>query len=260
MTAAWSVNRMAARAVAVHGGSDAAELLAMLGLVDESGRLLPDDTAVYAMNDLIKGPGARDPNSESPRVAAESGRRPAGMTTPAGLATLTPISEQPVSKPRKQRERKPPKPPRQLAKCGTYSGYSKHRRLKEQACEECHVAAQQYRRDYMARYRTDGREPPRKRRSVCGTTGGWSRHKRLHEKACRACLDAKNAYWRVRNANRRAAAVAAGAPLRQVHPECGTADGFVKHRRLKTAFCDPCRDAYELANPTVDCYPMEKSA
>lgn len=218
------------------------ELLEIVGLIDESRELLPDDTKVYELGD--PGPSSpRDSNPIGPLSFADHGRRPANMTTPVGLATLTPISEQPVPKPRKVRERKPPKPPK-VAKCGTYSGYSKHRRMKTEPCNECILAAQQYRRDYMSRYRTDGREPPRKRRSVCGTTGGWSRHKRLKEKACRACLDAKNAYWRVRNANRRTAAVAAGVPLRQVHPECGTADGYVKHRRLKTAFCDPCRDAY----------------
>lgn len=238
----WSVNRMAARAVMRRPESERARLFSQLGLLDADGRLLPDDTATYALGD--PGPSsAKDSNPIGPKAFAEHGRKPAGMTTPAGLATLTPISEQPVSKPKKQRERKQPKP-RKVSQCGTYGGYSKHRREKTPACDECMTAAQQYRRDYMARYRTDGREPPRKRRSVCGTTGGWSRHKRLKEKACRACLDAKNAYWRVRNANRRAAAVAAGVPLRQVHPECGTVDGFVKHRRLKTAYCDPCRDAY----------------
>lgn len=239
----WSVNRRAAASIARHASShaEARELLAMVGVVDSEGRLLPDDNRTYELGD--PGPSqAKDADPVGPRAFAEHGRRPVGMTTPLGLATLQPIEQQPKPKPKKERQSRPSKP-RQIAVCGTYGGYSKHRRLKEEACDSCKTAAQEYRQKYMSKYRADGRERVARKKAVCGTTGGWSRHKRLGEKSCRACLDAKNAYWRVKKAANRLAAGKPPSQPRELNALCGTRSGYEKHRRLHTAICGPCREA-----------------
>lgn len=199
-TAEWSVNRLAAAAVVRHSSSvgKARELLAMVGLVDESRTLLPDDTKTYALGD--PGPSqVKDADPVSPRAMAEHGRRPAGMTTPAGLATLQPVLEQPAPKKRRQPSQRPSKPARPPAPCGTLAGYMRHQRAK-------------------------------------------SRHGRDGEKPCRACKDAKNAYYRARDAERRATGERVPRPYNK-DAKCGTRGGYEKHRRLHTAICDACRAA-----------------
>lgn len=98
----WSVNRLAARAVALHTRDqepddllfhdEARQLLEMLGLVEPGGReILPDDIRPNVMVDLGKAPGGKNPDASSPLAFADHGRRPEGMTTPPGLRDLPPL-------------------------------------------------------------------------------------------------------------------------------------------------------------------------
>lgn len=72
------------------------------------------------------------------------------------------------------------KEPTSDSKCGTQSGYSKHRRRKEEACKPCKRAQAEYMRERRAR--------PRENR--CGTMQGYKEHLKARENPCSKCLQA----------------------------------------------------------------------
>lgn len=208
----WSVNRLAARAVAVHAGgtpADRLELLEALGLIagDDRREILPDDTRPNVMADVGKAPGGKDPDALNPLAFAEHGRRPEGMTTPPGLRDLPPLPVAPV---RARKKPPAPKPARQRKPGPAVTAAPRERKRAAVA--------------------------------VCGTTGGYARHKRLGEPVCDSCRDAKNAYWRDHGAARRADQGKTISSRREV-AECGTRSGYMRHLRLKEPTCAPCRAA-----------------
>lgn len=92
---------------------------------------------------------------------------------------------------------KPPKKrgrPR-TAKCGTASGYQRHRLDHTVPCEDCTAAVRDYAR---ARKGYKARKPVQ-----CGTTSGYVRHLSRKEIACEACLEAKRNYERDRAQRKR---------------------------------------------------------
>lgn len=90
----------------------------------------------------------------------------------------------------------PPKTKRaRVAKCGTVSGYVKHKRNGEMACPACADAS----RDYQ-----------RKRRGIVikplkphGTYAAWSRHYAAGTTPCQPCIDAEREYQREAKKRRR---------------------------------------------------------
>lgn len=255
MTAAWSVNRLAARGIVWNNRhlpvSEVRELLDMIGVIDgPDGRsVLPDDTRSYAAIDPSTAPGAKDPNFSSPRAFAEDGRRPAGMTTPPGLAHLPP----PEDRPRRKKQR--PAPPRadapapagqRLAPCGSYSAYLRHKRRGEPVDDTCMTGARAYWRSKSTAGR-DAQNPGRTRKksalaSACGTMTGYRRHRRNGEDACPECTTAARAEWFAQDEARRQAK---GAPraTRRTKAACGTRSGYMRHRRLGETACGPCKAA-----------------
>ena len=122
MSANGTVRKMVERIA--HDEVDETELLNALGIVDEEGSLLPDDTAFYHISDPSKGPGVRNPTS-----LRDPGKKPANMTTPPGLATLPPIVADNKPKVVRNKPKPPPKPPKEAPACGQYKAYSRHRYL-----------------------------------------------------------------------------------------------------------------------------------
>lgn len=89
---------------------------------------------------------------------------------------------------------------------GTKSGYRRHQKASEPACDECKAAIAAYAKEYRAKVRNGERvirkgfTPDR-----CGTYAGYTHHNRHAIPACQPCRDAYSAYmtaWR----NRRKAA------------------------------------------------------
>jgi site-specific recombinase XerD len=112
---------------------------------------------------------------------------------------------------------------RPVARCGTPSGYARHRDRNEPACRACLDAVASAQRDRRTRLREQRTGSPEIRRPVaeCGTTGGYKQHRKRREPPCKACLAAVAAWSRERAAlgeDRRA-----GGPvrLRGICPGCG---------------------------------------
>lgn len=210
MTAPWSVNRLAALAVAMHAGGTVAErreLLEALGLVEPGGRTVtPDDTKVHALVDVTTVAAGRDADPISPRAFAEHGRRPAGMTTPPGLANLPPIVQQPKPEPKqrpvkrrspgegKPQKSRATKPPREVPECGSYKAYRRHKRRGEDVDEPCTQAARAHWRsvDDAARRAAGVPKVVRHHPAPCGTRSGYERHRREHTAICGPCRAANS--------------------------------------------------------------------
>lgn len=151
----WSVNALAARAVALHArdATDARLLLDVLGLLDGD-RIAPDDTRVYHLARMEAKQETHEPSLT---------KREKGCNTPPGLANLTPVAEQPKPKPRPKpkpvvkapkpkAEKKPvnvkrgPKP--KPIDHGSYPGYRAHYRRGElPVCGPCNDAYRVYKQD-----------------------------------------------------------------------------------------------------------------
>lgn len=86
---------------------------------------------------------------------------------------------------------------RKVAKCGTLSGYARHRRLQELACAGC-MEASRANSAAIRRARGVAARPP----SVvkCGTRAGYTKHLRNDEPTCRPCKDANTAEYHRRRA------------------------------------------------------------
>lgn len=199
MTATWSVNRLAARAVALAGADrgDTRELLDMLGLLTADGRIPPDDIRQYDMR--TAGPENTVPTAMITTREARS----VACTTPPGLAVLPPLPKPTKAKAAPKPKRKPkeartvpaePRQRRKQAQCGTTSGHARHIRLREPTCEACREAKRAYMRERYDRRVDRKPRPP----APCGSRAGYERHLRDGEKACRTCLDANAAQQRVR--------------------------------------------------------------
>ena len=90
--------------------------------------------------------------------------------------------------------------PRGGRKCGTESGWARHYRAGEQACDPCREARAK------ARARRRGGNPNvtgRTRKVKCGTYAGATGHRRAKEPVCFACKVAEAAYRRDYEARRR---------------------------------------------------------
>jgi len=87
---------------------------------------------------------------------------------------------------------KPPRP-RVRARCGTVSGYTRHSRLGESACESCLRAWREYSQK-TRKERSVGRELKRRKVAICGTPSGATAHYNRHEPSCAACQEAVRLY------------------------------------------------------------------
>jgi hypothetical protein len=190
-----SLNARAAVTVARHANGDTRHLLEMLGLVDDHGRLQPDDLRAYDV-------GAAQPEKGIPsRAPLDGPDHPEQFTSPPALRQLPP----PELKRATPRQKTAPKPravkPRKEAQCGTPSGERRHRRRGEPVCEPCKEAhnAVQRKRDAAARARAKSRPAPARRDAArCGTVGGYSAHRRRLEDICEPCKVAIRGYWKAR--------------------------------------------------------------
>ena len=149
-----SLNTLAARTIKRHAecDNDAQRLLDMLGLVDEYGNIKPDDTSVYHFSEPSAGPGAKNPDAPAVTTRERSG---VTMTTPPGLATLSP-AEPPVAKkrgPKPQPKVVRPRKKREVPECGTYKAYARHRRQGEPIDDACLEVSREYHRATQAEYR-----------------------------------------------------------------------------------------------------------
>lgn len=199
---AWSVNRLAARAIALAPLplEQRRELLHVCGLIGPDGRIAPDDRAIHDVNSRFVD---YDDRYGGGRLAANYNApvdRPEGYSSPDALRNLPPA---PKSAPQPKAKRRPG--PVALSGCGSVGGYSRHRRAGEKPCEACRVAFADYQRAHRQRHgRTD--RPNRRQPVQCGTVGGHSKHRRAKEKPCEACLDAYNTARKAKRAERRGAA------------------------------------------------------
>jgi hypothetical protein len=78
------------------------------------------------------------------------------------------------------------------ARCGTNSGYFRHRRLDEPICQPC--------RDAHNSYRVSIRPKNPRPLAPCGTVSAYARHRKRGEQPCQPCKDAANAEQKARRA------------------------------------------------------------
>lgn len=184
-TGDWSVNRLAARAVALLElpVAERRELLDALGLIDPTGHAVaPDDRSEYDLGNRFVG---FDDEYSRGKLAAKFGEAPPLRDNPAlpvGLRNLPPGS---LVKAVRARTAYPT--------CGTIAGASGHKRRGEALCGECLEARRAYNR---ARRVRKGRTL-----APCGTATAAARHKRNGEpvdEACRAAANASRAEYKRR--------------------------------------------------------------
>lgn len=192
----WSVNRLAARAVALHAPGTPAErleVLMMLGLVAPDRTIKPDEPQRIELSELNDAGSVdrvkvtvREPNMDRSLV-------------PPGLRDLLPHEKQPKRK------------TDETDACGTLTGHTRHIRYGEEVCRECKNARNEYakaRRRSRARTANpdgaDGSVTPVDRPGKCGTVAGRSVHIRAGERVCRPCADVYNAHQRAKRKSRRA--------------------------------------------------------
>lgn len=195
----------------------------------------------------------RPPHHELPRGHRYDGvghdathtPRPRLSTAPPGLFAPAPeVVAEKVVKPPKPKRIKPAsqRPPRPIAACGTVSGYSRHRRLKEEVCEPCRLANREHKREYNRKHAKSQPTRVRKQyvRGECGSESGYSAHRTHKERICDACREAHNGKQRDRRRVRAAAVGQEMQPVRQAIAACGTSSGYKRHRRNGEQSCEPC--------------------
>ena len=84
---------------------------------------------------------------------------------------------------------------------GTYKGWNRHRRARQEPCQPCKDAHEKRLAEGRERSRKAGREGGAKTaaqrpKAACGTPSGYSRHTRLRETVCDECRDARRMYLR----------------------------------------------------------------
>jgi hypothetical protein len=186
--------------------------------------------------------------------ATSLNRRPRQSTAPAGLWAPAPevVAEKAV-KPKQPRpsRAKPPteRKQRSLPAHGTLSGYSRHKRLKEDVCEPCAEANRVHKREYNKRW--NATKPKRVRKTYvrpdCGTQAGYDSHRAHKERACDACRAAHNEHQRDKRSTK------AEREGREFKPrvsfaECGTASAYKRHRRNGEDACAACLEAKRVAD------------
>lgn len=202
-----SRNAAAARAVAFHveDPGERLELMNMLGLIDDAGRIAPDDERLISMEQL---------NTEGGKVKMRETAewfldKPETSTAPEALRVLPPIPVEPkVKAPRVRKPRDPNSPtkPRPSRAKGTQKT-----------------------------------RPPSGTR--CGTRLGWEDHYAYGEKACKPCLAAKAAV-RLAKRRARILAETGVMPEDRKPAQCGEKSGARAHRRRGEKPCEPCRVAH----------------
>jgi hypothetical protein len=164
------------------------EFYEMLGLIDDAGHLTPDETRSLPLEVPAAAIAQREPTSvqwwtDKPEVS----------TAPEALRNLASVVQQPAVQPVKAptvrvRRVSTVKPVTRVAvaKCGTTSGYKRHRKNGETSCQPCREAHNADTRRYNAS------RPPRPQvtRAQCGTPLGREMHRRKKERACDDCKEA----------------------------------------------------------------------
>ena len=163
-----TINLAAARFVHDYA-TDAADermLLEMLGLIDDAGRITPDDTRTLPLEVPLAAVANREPTSvqwwtDKPEVS----------TAPEALRTLAPPSRRPAKR---------------TDGCGKASGYKQHHRRGEEACRAC--------KDAHNADRRKRRESSESRGQItypeCGTAAGYQRHRAGKNRVCDVCKEA----------------------------------------------------------------------
>lgn len=121
------------------------------------------------------------------------------LAQPKKQPVVVDVRKKPGPKPKPKALRDLPKP-RKQAVCGTPSGYGRHVRAKEPACQPCKDALAKAARDRRAELTPI----PARKPSVCGTPAGYMKHRRNKEQACPPCNTANNAKSREANARKKA--------------------------------------------------------
>jgi hypothetical protein len=201
-----SLNAQAATAV-WRNSLDVADkwhLFRMIGLVDEVGNLLPDDTREYELSVIeTMSSGAGRFEGLEPKITD----KPKVSSAPAALRVLPPIvvPPKPVAKPKpkpKAKAKAAPKTasaPRRTVPCGAPSGYKRHRRENTPVCDQCRDARRAYERDLAAKQRAANPKPHKERaHGDCGTLAGARYHRRHKQPVCPPCNQAENTYQRTR--------------------------------------------------------------
>lgn len=146
-------------------------------------------------------------------------RPPKKSTAPPGLWAPAPEVVVEKAKPKtkapaviKPRSRVKPDKERKIARvatCGTRSGYDRHQRNGEKACDPCRLAVNAAKREYEQRRK--GRPPVVRERPPCGTWQGRKAHRWRKEEPCEPCVMADRAYQRERHFARKAKAAEAAS-------------------------------------------------
>ena len=141
--------------------------------------------------------------------------------------------------------------------CGTASGYNRHRRKKEKACQPCVAANREANRKKDAQRRAKKRAEKEGRVKVlkpCGTSAAAKRHQRNGEPLCDACQEARRQVFADLKEQRRQEREASKVvPSGERTECCGAPVDAVErtqkyvgiHRKEGTV---PCRPAKECRN------------
>lgn len=165
----WSVNHLAAKAVALHYPGTLAErreVLLMLGLIAPDGTLAPDDTRTYdivPLGDTADPVSYNDPPVDrttvppglanyTPRpVTPSRGPKPARAPKPAALVSVKPSTA--------SARKRPPAPEPSHRSCGTLGGRGVHLRRGEPLCRCCKEAQATYQREARRKKATLAAKP-----------------------------------------------------------------------------------------------------
>lgn len=112
---------------------------------------------------------------------------------------------------------------RPAARCGTPSGYARHRARNEPSCRACldAVSADQRERRALRREQLTVSREIKPSAAPCGTPGGYKRHRKRGEPPCPECLDAVAAVSRERAALGEDSRTGATVRPRGICPGCG---------------------------------------
>lgn len=204
---------------------DADLILAMLGIVNEHGQLLPDDVRDYPISNLDTAPGAQ------PTPKSDHRLRPRESSAPDALRVL-----QPVTTPRKPRSAAQkagqPQASNNARKqpCGTEAAARRHTYYKEPLCDECAKG--------RAERKAANVKPPKT--APCGTVGAYQRHLRHNEPTDEPCREANRVYNRAKRAWWRRER---GLPplTHAAVAEHGGSGAYNRHYRTGEPLCEPCR-------------------
>ena len=155
---------------------------------------------------------------------------------------------EPPAMPAPKRPRAPREMRKNVAACGTYSGYKSHRVRGEEACHQCKEAMAAYCREYRARIKSGEIVVRKSPIPNCGTHSGYARHLANGDTACQDCRIAHATYMRAYNAKRAGLETSrpVGRPPRLKPELCGTPAGYGQHFRWKQRPCEACKQARKV--------------